>query len=89
MTKRYVLVTTKHRGVFVGTLKIDRAPESVTLTDVRMAIRWGTTDGLLELTETGPTHATKMSKTAPTATLYDITGVFDVTPAAEEGLRDA
>lgn len=85
----YVLVTTKHRGVFVGELSEDHSPQRVVLDHVRMAIRFGTTKGLLELTETGPTRSTKMSMTAPSATLYDITGVFTVTPSAERGLRDA
>jgi len=85
----YVLITTKHRGVFCGYLSADESPNSVTLRECRMVIRFGTTDGLLQLTRTGPTALTKMSKTAPSARVFDITGVFATTDAAKSGLCNA
>jgi hypothetical protein len=81
-TKR-VIVTTKHRGVFVGYLADDQQPARVTLTECRMAIRWGTTRGLLELAQDGPNSATKMSGEAPEVVLHDITSVIGITDEAD------
>ena len=70
----YVLITTKHRGVFAGFLSAARDEgRTVTLTRARNAIRFGTTRGFLELADTGPTHSSKIGATAPELTLYDVT----------------
>lgn len=79
-----VLITTKHRGVFAGLVPQDqdlRAP-TMALHQARMAIYWGTTRGLMELCETGPTARSKISAPADIPVLHDITAVFAVTPEA-------
>lgn len=81
---RPVLVTTKHRGVFAGLIP---ANQDVTVTQMplqqaRMAIYWGTTKGVLELAETGPTAKSKISAVADVPMLHDITGLFAITEEA-------
>jgi len=85
MTKKTaVLVTTEHRGVFFGWADTTTIPDdrNITLTDCRMAIRFGTTDGVLELAESGPTPQSKLSGTAPEASLGGVTMIAAVTDAA-------
>ncbi|MGL4297520.1 MAG: DUF6948 domain-containing protein [Candidatus Neomicrothrix subdominans] len=83
MTTTPVLVTTKHRGVFGGLLDNDvpRDATTLNLTDARMAIRFGTTKGVLELAHTGPTSSSRISAPAD-ITLQDVTMIADITPAA-------
>jgi hypothetical protein len=52
------------------------------LTDARMAIYWGTTKGVMELADTGPTSKSKISARADIPVLHDITAVFAITDAA-------
>ena len=81
--KRQVIVTTERRGVFYGTLdSYDEASRVAVMTDVRMAIYWGTTRGLFELCETGPTDKSRISAPCPRARLELCEGVFDVSPDA-------
>lgn len=79
-----VLVTTSFRGVFVGYLpgKYEPGQERVTLTDVVMVTKWGTTGWLPELCQTGPTSKTQTSTRAPQIELRSITGVWGMTEAA-------
>jgi len=81
-----VLVTTKHRGVFAGLIddNQDLTQTAFGLTDARMAIYWGTTKGVMELAETGPTKTSKISSPADIPMLHDITAVFIITAAAWE-----
>lgn len=83
---RPVLVTTEFRGVFVGVLSSEQDLNSrtVTLKAARMVIYWGTTEGLFELCERGPTHKSKISSYADIPALHQVTGVFDIAPAAWE-----
>lgn len=89
MEKRAVLVTTEHRGVFYGYAEGDTTGEQIVLRDARMAIYWGTTRGVLQLAETGPTSTSKLSAPAPRIELRAITAVIDVAPAAEAAWRAA
>ena len=75
-----VLVTTKHRGVFGGLVPDDQDLEAKTmaLKDARMAIYWGTTKGLMELCDTGPTSKSRISSPANIPVLHDITAVFEI-----------
>ena len=85
---REVLVTTEYRGVFFGSLVEHRESEKlVELKDVRMAIRFGTHGGVLELAELGPNASSFVGSTAPSATLHGVTGVFDVTEEAAKQWR--
>ena len=79
-----VLVTTAHRGVFAGLVPadIDLTERTMALKGARMAIYWGTTKGVLELAETGPTPNSRISARADIPVLHDVTSVTDITPAA-------
>ncbi len=79
-----VIITTVHRGVFAGEIDDDQdlTVKAMPLRGARMAIYFGTTRGLLELAETGPTKSSKISAPADIAMLHDITGVFAITDKA-------
>jgi hypothetical protein len=79
-TERPVIVCTEFRGVFFGYAK-DTSGDVVHLRAARMAIYWGTTRGVLELAETGPTSKSKVSARADIE-VRKITSVFEVTSAA-------
>ena len=79
-----ILVTTKHRGVFAGQVAddYDLSQSTIALKAARMAIRFGTTKGLMELCETGPTSSSRISAPADIPVIHDITAVFDITAEA-------
>lgn len=82
-----VLITTSHRGVWFAQVdkNADLTPETLTnLKNCRMAIYWGTTKGLHELCETGPTKSSRISVKADIPVLHKVTAVFDVTDKAAE-----
>lgn len=78
------LVTTSYRGVFAGEIDDDQdlSATAMPLKGARMAIRFGTTRGVLELAETGPTASSRISAPADIAMLHGITGVFAITDEA-------
>lgn len=78
-----ILVTTQHRGVFFGLVpdKQKLTERSMRLESARMAIYWGTTKGVAQLAETGPTSSSKIGAPA-TVTVHDITAVWEVTEKA-------
>jgi hypothetical protein len=80
--ERPVIVCTEHRGVFFGYAGDTRATE-IKLKKARMAISFGTTRGVMELAETGPTSRSKISARAD-IDVRKVTAVFEVTPAAAE-----
>lgn len=84
---RPVLVTTAHRGVFFG-YATETGGDSIKLHRARMGIHWGTTRGLMELCETGPTSRSKISARAE-IDLRNVTAVFEVTAAAAEAWEAA
>lgn len=79
-----VLITTQHRGVFAGEIddSQDLSAKAMPVRQARMAIRFGTTEGLLQLAQTGPTNSSKISASADIPMLHDITAVFAITDAA-------
>ena len=79
-----VLVTTKHQGVFAGLISEDQdlKETSFGLNNARMAIYFGTTLGVMELAETGPTKKSRISAPADIPILHDITAVFAITEKA-------
>jgi hypothetical protein len=79
---RPVIVTTEFRGVFFG-WAADTTGDPIFLRDARMAIYWGTTRGLLELAETGPTDRSKISAKADIE-VRKVTAVIEVSEAAAE-----
>ena len=82
LTKQ-VIITTERRGVFFGDLvSYDPSTRVGVLDNVVMAMRYGTTKGLLELADTGPTSASKLSATAPRIRLELCECVIDVSEKA-------
>lgn len=81
-----VLVTTKHRGVFAGLIPDDQdlTVTQMPLKSARMAIYFGTTRGLLELCEDGPTTKSRISASADVPMIHDITAVFAISDQAWE-----
>jgi len=79
-----VLVTTQHRGVFAGLIDDDQdlSVKQLPLKTARMAIYFGTTRGVMQLAETGPTEKSRISAPADIPMLHDITGVFTITEPA-------
>jgi hypothetical protein len=79
-----VLITTAHRGVFAGLVPAnqDHTAETVTLNRCRMAIYWGTSKGVLELADTGPTGKSRISAPADGVGLRAVTMIADITPEA-------
>lgn len=80
-----IIVTTAHRGVWFAQVPEDKDLTAVTITDLknaRMAIYWGTTKGLHQLCETGPTPSSKISVPADIPVLHQVTAVFAVTDKA-------
>lgn len=81
---KQVIVTTQHRGVFAGEIPDDQdiTAKAMPLKNARMAIYWGTTKGIMQLAETGPTASSKISAPADISMLHDITAIFAITPEA-------
>lgn len=79
-----VLVTTEYRGVFAGLIEdgADMSARAMPLKDAKMAIYWGTTKGVMELCESGPTNKSRISAKADVPMLHGITAVFDIAPDA-------
>jgi hypothetical protein len=79
-----VLITTEYRGVFAGLIPADQdlTARSMPLKAARMFLYWGTTRGLMELCETGPTSKSRVSAPADISMLHGITAIFDMTPTA-------
>ena len=80
----HVLVTTAHKGVFVGhtDAEVQRCPEQITLTDCRMGIYWGTERGLAQLAAEGPTKNTRASSMVTAWHLRDVTSVIELSGPA-------
>ena len=79
-TERPVIVCTEYRGVFFG-YATDTSKDVIHLKGARMAIYWGTTKGIMQLAETGPTKSSKISARADLA-VRKVTAVFEVTESA-------
>jgi hypothetical protein len=77
---RPVIVCTEHRGVFFG-FSTDTTGDVIHLEDARMAIRWGTTRGVMQLAETGPTRDSNISAKADIE-VRKITAIFEVSDTA-------
>jgi hypothetical protein len=84
--ERPVIVCTEHRGVFFGYAEETTGP-TVFLKRARMAICFGTTRGVMELAETGPTGSSKISARADIE-VRKITAVFEVTEEATKKWED-
>lgn len=81
--ERYVLVTTKHRGVFAG-YAADTSGEIISLRAARCCVYWPTEQrGFLGLASVGPMKGAKIGPAADLE-LRDITSVAACTDAARE-----
>lgn len=80
VTERPVIVCTEHKGVFFGYAG-ETTGQTIDLKRARMAIYFGTTRGVMELAETGPTEKSRISATADLQ-LRKISAVMEVTEAA-------
>lgn len=69
-------------GVFFGWAS-DTSGEVVHLRAAKMAIRWGTTRGVMELAHSGPNDKSLVSLPADIA-VRKVSAVFEVTPEATE-----
>ena len=82
--KPKVVVTTKHRGVFFGTLE-DRKETEVHLSDARNCLYWSSdTRGFVGLASTGPKDGSRVSPSAPKLELVDVTAVLHCSDEAVE-----
>jgi hypothetical protein len=77
---RAVIICTEYKGVFFGYAR-DTSGDRIFLHGARMAIYWGTTRGVMQLAETGPTGSSRISARADIE-VRKITAVFSVTDVA-------
>lgn len=79
--ERYVVVTTKHRGVFAG-YATDTDGEQIHLRAARCCIYWPTGQkGFMGLASVGPLDGSRIGPAADIV-LRDITSVIEATPEA-------
>lgn len=87
--RKPVLVTTAHRGVFFGYMS-GKPDKTVTLVRARCCIYWPAgTMGFLGLASDGPQKGSKIGPAVSTLTLYDVTSISAVEPAAVEAWEKA
>lgn len=86
-TARPVIVCTSHRGVFFG-YATNTKGDTIELKGAMMAIYFGTTRGVMELAETGPTRNSKISARADIE-VRNVTAVFEVTAKAKDAWEAA
>lgn len=84
---RPVIVCTEHRGVFFG-YATNTKGDTINLSKARMAISFGTTKGVMQLAETGPTSSSNISARADIE-VRKVTAVFEVTDAARDAWEGA
>ncbi len=86
--KRFVVVTTVHKGVFGGYLTAPNADGTLTLTEAQMCVYWSADiGGILGLAAGGPSKSCRISPPVPRLTLTDITSVMDATEGAEKAWK--
>jgi len=85
---KWVIVTTEYKGVYFG--KLDKfANRQCVLSDARMAIYWGTTHGVDQLANTGPTEKSRLGALAKRVWVCGITSVSVCTRSAAKAWKDA
>ena len=78
----YVLVTTKHRGVFFGMFK-EQNGTTVTLAEAQNCLYWSADcHGFLGLAAKGPTKNCRIGPVVPEITVTDVTAVVACTDEA-------
>ena len=86
--ERHVIVTTEYRGVYFGRL-VEQTGRECILEDAHMAIYWGTTKGVDQLANTGPTDKSRIGARAPRVWICGLTSVSDCTSEAVEAWLQA
>ena len=77
------VVVTTQKGVFFGYAdSFDINTEHIRLTNVRMAVRWWNTHGVLGLAAAGPNADCRISPSIPALTIKNLTSISEVTEAA-------
>jgi hypothetical protein len=82
--RQAILVTTVHKGVFFGYKASKVSKEKITITRGRNVVYFDTaTKGFMGLVENGPTDGRRIGPAViGKSTLFDITGVFEVSANA-------
>lgn len=82
-TKKYLVVTTTHRGVFAG-FGTPTDGDTITLTEARMCVYW-TQDvrGVLGLAAGGPSKSCRITAAVPKITLSGVTAVMECSSDAK------
>ena len=87
MKQKFVVVTTKHRGVFGGyAAELEPTGPFMRLTDAQICVYWSAeTRGVNGLSKTGPLKGSRVSKSAPSIRIpvSDITAIFECSTEAE------
>ena len=85
MIGKYVLVTTKHRGVFAGVLEEDGGEDFVVLTAARNCVYWSQSNhGFLGLAQVGPQEGSRVGPKVDRIKLYGVTSCTECTDEARE-----
>jgi hypothetical protein len=85
---RPVVVTTAHRGIFVGRTTDSGDAETITLTDARMVVYYSReTRSVLGIASRGVAPGSRVSPPVPRLKLRAVTAVIDATPEAERAWR--
>lgn len=80
--KRYVLVTTEFRGVFMGALESDDGTK-VTLSEAQMCTYWTSdTHGVFGLASKGPVEGCRIGPPVERLTIRKVTAMADVSDEA-------
>lgn len=86
---RPVVVTTAHRGVFVGYTTDPSDAEVIRLERGRMVVYWPESSrGVVGLAARGPRPGSRVSPAVQRITLRNITSVIDATVAAAEAWEE-
>lgn len=82
-TKKMVVVTTSHKGVFAGYPVGEQSNGTIKLTKARMCIYWSSdVRGVVGLAVCGPSASCRVTAAAPSIVLEGVTAVAECTPEA-------
>ena len=82
-TKKMVVVTTTHKGVFAGYPVGEAKDGTVKLTQARMCVYWSQdVHGVVGLAATGPSKNCRVTAAAPSIQLEGVTAIAECTPEA-------
>jgi hypothetical protein len=90
-SKRAVVITTEHRGVFFGNLNGAQADTDpvLTLTDVQMCVYWSAdVRGVLGLAASGPSKSCRVTPPVPRMVLQGVTSVMDASDEAVKAWQE-